>query len=349
MADVSVMRAVLYTAIGAEPVITDVAAPVCPDDGVVIDVRATGVCRSDWHAWRGHDPVALPHVGGHEFAGVVAQVGPQVRSWSVGDRVTAPFVNGCGRCDWCRDGQAQVCPDQTQPGFTHPGTFAEQVVVRAADTNLVALPDPIDFVTAASLGCRFATAYRAITAHGRVGQGDWVAVYGCGGVGLSAVMIAVALGARVIAVDVSETAVRRAGELGASELVTGADPLAEVRRLSGDGVHVSVDALGSAVTAAASVRSLRRRGRHVQIGLMLDVASDAPLPWDVVVAHELEVHGSHGMAAADYPPLLTMITDGRLRPDLLVGEVITLAGVGAALRAMDSSVAQRAGTVVVSL
>ncbi len=343
------MRAVRYDASGAEPRVLDVPAPACPADGVLIDVAATGVCRSDWHAWRGHDPVPLPHIGGHEFAGVVAQVGPGVRGWSVGDRVTSPFVNGCGHCSWCHSGQAQVCPEQTQPGFTHPGSFAEQVAVRAADLNLVGLPADVDFVSAAALGCRFATAFRAVTAHGRAGAGDWVAVFGCGGVGLSAVMIAAAVGARVVAVDPSAAARERAAELGA-EIVT-APPVpggaaADIVEVTGGGAHVAVDALGSAATAEASVRSLRRRGRHVQVGLMLGAAARAPLPWDLVVARELEIYGSHGMAAADYPAMLAMISDGRLDPRRLVGPVVPLDGIGPALAAMDAPAAGRPGVTV---
>jgi alcohol dehydrogenase len=328
------MRAVVYAAAGATPTLTDVPSPSCPADGAVIEVAATGVCRSDWHAWRGHDPVPLPHIGGHEFAGVVAAVGPSVSQFAVGDRVTAPFVNGCGRCEWCRSGQAQVCPDQTQPGFTHAGSFAERVAVRAADLNLVALPERIDFISAASLGCRFATAFRAVTAHGRVGPGDRVAVFGCGGVGLSAVMIAVALGADVYAIDPSLAARNFAADLGATAVE------------SIDDVHVAIDALGSAATAEASVRALRRRGRHVQVGLMLGDDARAPLPWDLVVARELSVHGSHGMAAADYPAMLGMIADGRINPRLLVGDVIPLADVGRALTAMDEPVATRSGVTV---
>ncbi|MFN8138094.1 MAG: alcohol dehydrogenase catalytic domain-containing protein, partial [Propionicimonas sp.] len=176
------MRAVVYSSIGTMPELLDVPEPACPADGAVIAVEATGVCRSDWHAWRGHDPVALPHIPGHEFAGVVAEVGPDVRDFAVGERVTVPFVNGCGRCEWCLAGQAQVCPAQTQPGFTGPGSFAEYVAVPAADFNLVRLPDTIDAVTAASLGCRFATAYHALTAQAGLTEGEWLAVHGCGGV-----------------------------------------------------------------------------------------------------------------------------------------------------------------------
>ena len=192
------MKAVVYAGYGAAPMLTQVADPDCPADGVVVAVGATGVCRSDWHAWKGHDPVALPHIGGHEFAGVVVAAGPGVTGWRAGDRVTVPFACGCGGCEHCLAGDAQVCPRQTQPGFTGPGSFAELVAVHAADANLVALPTDVDFVTAACLGCRFATAFRAVTAHGRVRPGDWLAVHGCGGVGLSAVMIGAALGVRVL-------------------------------------------------------------------------------------------------------------------------------------------------------
>src|SRR5450631_2546330 len=213
------MRAVTYRGYAQVPAVGDVGEPACPADGVVISVGATGVCRSDWHAWKGHEPVVLPHIGGHELAGVVAAAGPEVTGWRAGDRVTVPFVCGCGHCEFCLAGDAQVCPAQTQPGFTGPGSFAELVAIHAADANLVALPAAVDFVTAACLGCRFATAFRAVTAHGRVRAGDWLAVHGCGGVGLSAVMIGAALGARVVAVDVSPAALARARELGAEAVV----------------------------------------------------------------------------------------------------------------------------------
>ncbi|MEI5675675.1 MULTISPECIES: zinc-dependent alcohol dehydrogenase family protein [unclassified Nocardioides] len=343
------MRAIRYDAYGATPALVDVPDPTCPADGVLVAVGATGVCRSDWHAWQGHDPVPLPQVPGHEFAGVVAAVGPQVRTVRVGQRVTAPFVCGCGRCAWCAAGDAQVCPDQQQPGFTMPGSFAELVAVPAADLNVVALPDDLDLVTAAALGCRFATSYRALTAHGRVGPGDWVAVHGCGGVGLSAVMIAAALGARVVAVDLSDQALALATELGAEVVLTGgADAARRVVEATGGGAHVSLDAVGSPATAVASVSSLRPRGRHVQVGLLLGEQATPPLPMDLVVARELQVLGSHGMAARDYPPMLDLVASGAVRPDRLVGAVIGLADAGAALAAMGEP-ATSPGITVVSL
>ncbi len=346
------MRAVRYDAVGATPELVELPEPACPPGGAVLAVHATGVCRSDWHAWAGHEPVPLPHVPGHEMAGHVVSVGAGVLRWRPGDRVTLPFVCGCGGCTYCAAGEPQVCPHQTQPGFTGPGTFADQVAVHAADTNLVALPPGLDDVAAASLGCRFATAYRAVAQHARMQQGQWLVVHGCGGVGLSAVMIGVALGAKVLAVDVSTAALDRARALGAdaalnASAVTGPDEIGSaVRDLTGDGAHASVDALGSATTAVASVLSLRRRGRHVQVGLLHGAAATPPLPMDRVVAQELEVYGSHGMAAADYPAMLALMADGRLRPELLVGEVITLEEAGAALVAMSEPPLAAGMTVV---
>ena len=343
------MRAVRYDAYGAIPRVVEVPEPTCPADGAVVRVVATGVCRSDWHAWQGHDPVPLPHVPGHELAGVVAEVGPEVRDHHVGERVTVPFVCGCGRCSYCAAGDAQVCPEQYQPGFTGPGSFADLVALPAADLNLVPLPDGLDLVTAAALGCRVATAFRALTAHGRVGAGDRVAVHGCGGVGLSVVMVAAALGARVVAVDVSESALCLAGDLGAEHLVPGApDVVRRVVDLTGGGAHVSVDAVGSPDTAVASVSCLRPRGRHVQVGLLLGEQAAPSLPMDLVVARELEIHGSHGMAARDYPAMLALVASGALRPERLVGSVVGLPDAGAALAAM-SRPATSAGVTVVRL
>jgi alcohol dehydrogenase len=345
---------VTWAAYGEPPVLSEIAAPACPDDGVVVRVGATGVCRSDWHAWQGHDPVPfLPWVPGHELAGTVEQVGPEVARWSVGDRVTVPFACGCGRCDVCAAGDPQVCPHQTQPGFTHHGSFADLVALHAADTNLVALPDDLSFVDAASLGCRFATAYRAVVHQGRAAEGEVVAVHGCGGVGLSAVMIAAARGARVVAVDVSPSALETARELGAKVAVdaTGLTPDEigqAVRDAADGGAHVSVDALGGTATMTASIASLRRRGRHVQVGLMLGDSAVAPVPMGRAIAEELELLGSHGMPARDYPEMLALVASGALDVRRLVGRVIPLGDAPAALAAM-SAPPTAAGMTVVDL
>jgi D-arabinose 1-dehydrogenase-like Zn-dependent alcohol dehydrogenase len=344
------VHAVVYDRPGVRPEVREIDPPACPPGGVVVRVHATGVCRSDWHAWRGHDPVPLPMVPGHEFAGTVHQVGSDVASWAVGDRVTAPFVLGCGRCAYCAAGDQHVCPDQVQPGFTYAGSWAELVVVPAAESNVVRLPDDVDFVSGASLGCRFATAFRAVRTHGGVTGGDAVAIHGCGGAGLSAVMVAKALGARVFAVDVGEEARGLASRLGADEVIDPAqtpDVAARILDLTDGGVHVSLDAVGSPAVAAASVRCLRRRGRHVQVGLLLGEDATAGLPMDLVVSRELQVLGSHGMPAGDYPEMLAMIARGDLDPRLLVHSVIGLSAAPAALMAMDQPSTSPGMTVIV--
>ena len=320
------MRAVVIDAVRAQPEVREVGTPFAPDGGVVVQVRATGLCRSDWHAWAGHDDIAWPHVPGHELAGVITEVGAGVERWQVGDRVTAPFVCGCGRCQWCLAGEAQVCPNQQQPGFTHWGSFAEQVVLHAADTNLVALPEDVDFATAASLGCRFATAYRALVARAAVTKGEWVTVVGAGGVGLSAVMIAKALGARIIAVDRNAEALALATELGAKHtlLADGRDIGAAVADLTEGGSHVAVDAVGSEQTCADAIHSLRRRGRHVQVGLLPPVDGHPRVPMARVIGWELDLLGSHGMAAVDYPGMLALIESGALQPQRLIKRTIGL-------------------------
>ncbi|MEV4641215.1 alcohol dehydrogenase catalytic domain-containing protein [Actinoplanes sp. NPDC049548] len=332
------MRAVVIDAARTVPEVREVAEPAAPPGGVVVRVMATGMCRSDWHAWAGHDDeIVFPHVPGHELAGVVVEVGPEVGRWRVGDRVTVPFVCGCGRCRWCRAGDAQVCPEQQQPGFTHWGSFAEYVALHAADTNLVALPEAVDWVSAASLGCRFATAYRALAGRARLAEGEWVTVVGAGGVGLSAVMIARALGARVVAVDRHPQALAVAAALGAEHTLRadGTDIPAVVAELTGSGSHVAVDAVGSEQTCADAILSLRRRGRHVQIGLLPPIGGHPRVPMARVIGWELDLLGSHGMAAADYPGMMALIDRGLLRPRRLVGRTVGLDEAAALLPGFD--------------
>jgi alcohol dehydrogenase len=334
------MRAVVFQEFGGSVRVRSVADPTPSRGGVVVEVHGTGLCRSDWHAWAGHDGgIDLPHVPGHELIGVVAAVGADVRRWTVGDRVTTPFVCGCGTCQWCLRGQAQVCPDQTQPGFTHWGSFAEYVALHSADTNLVAVPDVVEDAAAAALGCRFATAYRALHARAGIRRDEWVTVVGVGGVGLSAVQIAVAAGARVVAVDRTPAALALAQSLGAEHTVLseGGDVAAEVHELTGGGSHVAVDAVGTAATCADAIHSLRRRGRHVQVGLLPSVDGHPAVPMDRVIAWELDVLGSHGMASTDYPGMLSLVEAGTLRPQALVERVVGLTEGGRLLPSLDTA------------
>lgn len=333
------MKAILYEAFSQPPKLVSLPDPAPKPHGVVIRVMATGVCRSDWHGWVGHDAdIVLPHVPGHELAGIVEAVGNEVTRWKPGDRVTVPFVGGCGSCPECHAGHQQVCDNQFQPGFTHWGSFAEYVSIERADLNLVALPESLDFATAASLGCRFVTSFRAVIDQGKVSAGQWVAVHGCGGVGLSAIMIAVAAGANVVAVDISEPALALARKLGAVATVNARDVddvPAAVLEISRGGVHVSLDALGAIGTCVNSIHSLRKRGKHIQVGLMLGNDSMPPVPMGRVISHELEILGSHGMQAHRYGAMFEMIAAGRLMPAELVGRKITLAQSIDALMGMD--------------
>lgn len=335
------MKAMSYEQFGQTPAVRTLPDPTPSADAVVIDVKATGLCRSDWHGWVGHDSdISLPHVPGHEFAGVVVATGREVRRFKVGDRVTVPFVSGCGHCGECRSGNQQVCEEQFQPGFTQWGSFAELVEIRYADSNLVILPEDMDYATAASLGCRFATSFRAVVDQGRLKGGEWLAVHGCGGVGLSAIMIGAALGANVIAIDIDAGKLALAQSLGACATINSLetpDVVGEIRDRTKGGAHVSVDALGHPQTCFNSISNLRRRGRHVQVGLMLGNNTTPQIPMAQVIAHELEVYGSHGMQAWRYGAMLDMISSGKLEPQKLIARHISLSDAIAPLMAMGTT------------
>ncbi len=323
------MKAAIYKSFQQPLSIEDVPDPKPTPTGVVLKVWACGICRSDWHGWMGNDPdIRLPHVPGHEIAGEVVSVGSQIVNWQAGDRVTLPFVCGCGECEQCLAGNQQVCDNQFQPGFTAWGGFAEYVAIEYADANLVRLPDEIDFVTAASLGCRFATSFRAVVDQGKVEADQWVAIYGCGGVGLSAIMIAAAFGARVIAVDIAEDKLALAKDIGAEVSIdsTYGNPVEAILDITHGGAHISIDALGHPELLVNSIRSLRKRGRHIQIGIMESGQHGAPIPIDRVIAHELEIFGSHGMQEHRYPEMIEMVRLGRLEPNRLIGKTVSLEG-----------------------
>jgi alcohol dehydrogenase len=323
------MKAAWYEEFGGPLTVSQVDDPTVDADGVIIKLEASGICRSDWHGWLGHDPDIrdLPHVPGHELAGTVEEAGSRVTQWKKGDRVTVPFVCGCGTCPECSSGNHQICDHQTQPGFTHWGSFAEYVAIHHADVNLVGVPDEMSFVTAASLGCRFATSFRAIGAQGRVSAGEWVAVHGCGGVGMSAVMIAAAMGAKVVAVDIDTEVLKLAQEVGAAAVINARENDAvvdQIHALTDRGADVSIDALGSAITSTNSVLCLRKRGRHVQVGLLAGDDHRPRFPMEHVIGKELEIVGSHGLQAHRYEDMLGMISTGQLEPQRLIGKTVSL-------------------------
>lgn len=334
------LRAALITEFRRPLVVADVPDPSVPIDGVVLRVEATGICMSDWHSWMGHEDLpGLPHVPGHEMAGIVDQVGPDVRRWSRGDRVIVPFSIGCGVCRSCRQGHLNTCDQAFTPGFSAWGSFAERVAIAHADLNLVPMPEDIDPVHAAALGCRFITAFRAVVDRARLGADEWLAVFGCGGVGLSAVMIGKALGARVVAVDIDRASLEMAAGLGADETVdaTARDTVARVRSLTGGGAGVSIDAVGTAGTAIDSIGSLRKHGRHVQVGLMFEEHAAPPIPMETVIMGELEILGVRGMPANDYPRVFELISSAAVELPRLVTATVALDETSGVLQRMGDS------------
>lgn len=346
------MKAAVMEGIRQPLVVRDLPDPTPAPNEAVIRVEANGICRTDWHIWTGDwawigIQVPLPHVLGHEFCGVVEEVGREVTRWKSGDRVLVPFSQGEGACEWCRTGHHNICDTTIVPGVTYRGGYGRRVAVPYADVNLVALPESVGFVDAASMGCRYMTSFHAVVDQARVAAGEWVSVHGCGGVGLSAVQIATALGANVIAVDVSDEKLAFAKELGAVATVNAGkdDAASAVLQLTQGGAHVSIDALGIAATCRNSVMSLRKRGRHLQIGLTSAAEQgEVALPIDLIVLKEVTITGSLGMQAPHFPAMLRMVERGTLRPGKLVHRRIPLADAGDVVASMD-----RFGTVGVTV
>ena len=320
------MRAAVLTEFNAPLEIQELPDPDCPKDGVLLRVLACGVCRSDWHAWNGSDPVPLPHVPGHEYCGEVIAVGSQVCRWKIGDTVIVPFILACGQCPDCAAGHQTICADQAIPGFTQAGSFAEKIAVPHADHNLTALPEGIDPANAAALGCRATTAWHALTGRAALAAGEWLAVFGGGGVGTSALILGRALGARVIVVDVVQEKLDFARSLGADAVIDASreDPAAAVRRLTGGGADVALEALGVSATTVPALKSLRKLGRMVQVGMPAGEHVTMPIPMDAVYSGQLALFGTRGMPAWRYPSLLALISSGRVDLTPLVTRRIAL-------------------------
>ena len=334
------MKAAIFETYHGPLSIRDVKDPACPPEGVIVKVGACGVCRSDWHGWSGADPdVVLPHVPGHEFTGTVVDVGRECHGFAIGDRVTAPFILACGECPDCRAGEPTVCNHQHVIGFSSWGAFAELLPVPRASFNLVKLPDHLGFDSAAAMGCRLTTAFRGLVDRAHLQPGEWLAIHGCGGVGLSAVMIGAAIGAQILAIDVNDDALAMVRSLGATAVLNpqkAGDTADAVRDMTGGGAHVSIDALGITATFHNSIRGLRKLGRHVQIGQPLEKHATPDIPLlETVYARQITIHGTRGIGASRFAALLGMIAAGRLDPGRIITKRIGLDAAGIALSAMD--------------
>lgn len=330
------MRAAILRAYNADLSIEDVPDPICPPDGVVLKVLACGICRSDWHGWVGEHPKVKPGaIPGHEYSGEVVDAGPLAR-WQVGDLVIAPFILSCGECPECRSGQTTTCRSQRVPGFGDPGAYAEFIAVPHAH-NLARLPDMLSPVLAAGLGCRVTTAWHALTGRAALQAGEWLAVHGTGGVGLSALILGRALGARVVVVDVVPERLAHALSLGAEAAVDArdGDVGARIVEITGGGAHVSIEALGIPATVNASVECLRPLGRHVQIGLPTGHMARMEINLNAVYMKQLSLFGSRGMPSWRYPSLLTLIEMGRVDVSPIVARTVPLSGASAELRAFN--------------
>ena len=330
------MRAAVLREYNADLSIEEVPDPVCPEDGVVLKVLACGVCRSDWHGWTGEHPRVKPgQIGGHEYCGEVVEAGPRAQH-RVGERLVAPFILACGACPTCQSGQGHTCPNQRLPGFIEPGAFAEYVAV-PFDHNLAVLPASLTPTVAAGLGCRVTTAWHALTGRASVQAGEWLAVHGTGGIGLAAVILGRALGARVIAVDIVPEKLALALSLGAEAAVDAREgtTAATIRDLTGGGAHVSVEALGIAATTNASIECLRPLGRHVQVGMPVGHTARMEINMNAVYMGNLAVYGTRGMPSWRYPSLLSLIEAGRIDMSPMIAREIALSQTGGELAAFN--------------
>ena len=339
------MRTAQFTAFRTAFQIAEVPVAAPRGDGAVVRVEASGVCRSDWHlwnqdlAWVGMN-LKLPANTGHEVGGVVEEIGPDVHTIKVGDRVTIPFHESDGTCPQCRAGYENLCDDVKTPGVHRIGGWAQYVTVTAADLNCIRLPEGVSALSAAALGCRYMTAYRAVIDRGGVRPGQWLAVQGCGGIGLSAVQIAAAADALVVAVDIDDRKLAKAREEGAAASVNSRNLTPEevgqaVKEATGGGAHVSIDALGRAFTFHQSIQSLRKRGRHVQVGITSqEERGQVAIPLDLLTLMEWEVVGSLGNPHPKYAELLRLVANQKLQPARLVTREIGLEDVTDTLERM---------------
>ncbi len=335
------MRAAVVQEPGEPLAIEERERPEPESHGIVLEIEACGICRSDWHGWMGHVGPVEGTVLGHEPAGTVIAVGEEVERVDIDDRVAVAMNLADGTCPRCLHGKSNLCENQRVPGF-HPetqGAWAEEFAVPWADVNAVHLPDGVSTAEMAGLGCRFMTAFHGLAHRADIEAGDWVAVHGCGGVGLSAVHIASALGATVVAVDLHDDTLEMAADLGADATVNASsteDVRGEIQIITDGGADVSVDALGIAETCQNSIDSLGLAGQHIQIGVPGDESDAVELPVSAMLGQELDLLGSVGMPPTRYDEILHMLEHGKVHPEKLITREVSLEDVNDRLEAMTN-------------
>lgn len=334
------MKAARLVEIAQPLVIEDVPIPQPGPREAVVKVEVEGICRTDWHTWMGDWSWVglappLPITMGHEFAGEVTEVGSEV----MGVRVAVPFHEACGVCSYCRSGATNLCDALEFLGMTHDGGYAEYVRVVNPDLNCVCLPETVSFEAAAALGCRFMTAWHALQHQANLRPGEWLAVHGVGGIGLSAVQIGAATGAGVIAVDIDDRKLEAARQQGAALTVNARDTdiVAAIKDATGGGADVALGGLGMASLVRAALMCLRKGGRLVQVGLTSkEEQGIVGIPLDELIEAELTIVGSVGNPHIHLPALLGLVGDKRLDPAALISERVPLSQAQDVLERMTS-------------
>jgi D-arabinose 1-dehydrogenase-like Zn-dependent alcohol dehydrogenase len=301
---------------------------------VLVSLKAAGVCGTDLHiALEGTIPTATqPITLGHEGAGVVATVGPEVSGWSAGDRVCLMPHVPCGECAYCLAGQETLCPRTQILGVHRDGVFAEYILTRA--DSLIPLPESIPFEIGAILTDAVSTAYHAVVCRGGLRAGETVALIGCGGVGHHGVVWARHYGAKkILAVDISPQALERALEAGADQGLDAreGEVARRIRGLTdGLGVDLALEFVGRAETVSEGLKSLRRGGRLVVVGVGPERVTLPPL--QVFVGLEVAMLGSMGFHRADLEKVIKLVAEGQVELGQSVGQALPLSQINAALR-----------------
>ena len=334
------MRAAVFYAAHEPLVVEDVPTPVPGPGEILVRVAGCGVCHTDLHYLDHGTPTFKkpPLVLGHEIAGTVASPDASGR-FQKGDRVLLPAVIPCGSCRACRTGRENICENGVMLGNNVDGGYAEFVVVPAKD--VFALPEEIPLVEGAVIADALTTPYHAVVNRGRVLPGDRVVVVGCGGVGLNVVQIAAALGARVVAVDISDAKLDWARRLGAETVLNPASdarPDRALRDLTDDGADVAFEVVGKAETQELALSCLRTGGRLVLVGYGTEKMS---LNAGRVMFRELEILGSLGCRPVDYPRVIELARQGRVRVAELVTARFALDDIALAFDALRSGTTVR--------
>lgn len=321
------MKAAVFHGANKPLEIEDVSTPKIGPEEALIKIAACGVCHTDLHYLEGVPTFKKPPVIlGHEASGLVTKTGEKVINVEVDDRVLIPPVLTCGYCYSCRIGRENLCRNIVMIGNSIDGAYAEYAKIPAKD--LIKLPKEIPLEEASIISDAMSTPFHALKNRANLRPGDSVVIYGVGGVGLNAVQIAVALGASVIAVDKIDGKLKQAKELGASETinVNNENPVKGVRRITGGGADVAVEAIGIPEVMRMAFDSVRWGGRAVIIGYS---HKDVSISAATLMFREKEVYGSLGCRIVDYPPLIDMIRRGRLK--LLVSDKMPLEKINEAL------------------